>query len=189
VSLEENEAPPANDHEEEPQQGNDDESQPTRRSQRERRSDIPNDYVVYMREDVNDIGKMDDPASYKEVMKSENSLKWCEAMEEELKSISSNDVWDLVEISDRAKRVGCKCVYKTKYDFKGKIKRFKARFMTKGFTQREGIEYIETFLLVSKKGLFRIVVALVAHYDLELHQMDVKTVFLNGDLLESVYMA
>jgi hypothetical protein len=73
--LEENEAPPANDHEEEPQQGNDDESQPMRRSQREGRSGIPNDYVMYMSEDVNDIGKMDDPDSYKEAMKSENSLK------------------------------------------------------------------------------------------------------------------
>jgi hypothetical protein len=57
VGLEENEAPPANVHEEEPQQGNDDESQPTRRSQYERRSAIPNDYVIYMSEDVNDIGK------------------------------------------------------------------------------------------------------------------------------------
>jgi hypothetical protein len=74
VSLDENEAPPANEHEEEPQQGNDDESHPTRRSQRER-SVIPNDYVMYMSEDVNDIGKMDDPDSYKEAMKSENSLK------------------------------------------------------------------------------------------------------------------
>jgi hypothetical protein len=76
VDLEENEAPPANDHGEEPQQENDDEPQPTRRSQRERRSAIPNDYVVYMSEDVNDIRKMDDPASYIEAMKSENSLKW-----------------------------------------------------------------------------------------------------------------
>jgi hypothetical protein len=90
--LEENEAPPANNHEEEPQQENDDEPQPMRRSQRERRSTIPNDYVVYLSEDVNDIGKMDDPASYKETMKSKNSLKWCEAMEEELKSMSSNNV-------------------------------------------------------------------------------------------------
>jgi hypothetical protein len=57
VSLEENEASPTNNHEEEPQQENDDESQPTRRSQRERRSIIPNDYVVYMSEDLNDIGK------------------------------------------------------------------------------------------------------------------------------------
>jgi uncharacterized cysteine cluster protein YcgN (CxxCxxCC family) len=92
VDLEENEAPPANDHEEVPQQGNDDVSQPTRRSQHERRSDIRNDYVVYMSEDINDIGKMNDPASYKEAMKSRNSLKWHEAMEEELRSMSSNDV-------------------------------------------------------------------------------------------------
>jgi hypothetical protein len=135
-----------------------------------------------MSEDVNDRGKMDDPTSYKEAIKGENSLKWCEAMEEELRSMSSNDVWDLVEISDGAKRVGCKCVYKTKYDSKGKIERFKARLVAKGFTQREGIDYTETFSSVSKKNSFRIVMALVAHYDLELHQMDVKTAFLNGAL-------
>jgi hypothetical protein len=61
-----------------------------------------------MSEDVNDIGKMDDPASYKEAIKSENSLKWCEAMEEEFRSMSSNDVCDLVEIPDGGKSVGCK---------------------------------------------------------------------------------
>jgi hypothetical protein len=115
-------------------------------------------------------------------MKSENSLKWCETMEEELRSMSSNDVWDLVEISSGAKRVGCKWVYKTKYDFTGKIKRFKTRLVAKGFTQREEIDYTETFSHVSKKDSFRIMMALVAHYDLELHQIDVKTAFLNGDL-------
>jgi hypothetical protein len=87
---------------------NDDEYQPTRRSQHERRSVIPNDYVVYMSEDVNDIGKMDDPTSYKEGMKCKKSLKWYEAMEEEFRSMSSNDILDLVEISDGAKRVSCK---------------------------------------------------------------------------------
>jgi hypothetical protein len=92
VGLEENEAPLANDHGVESQQENDDEPQPTRRSRRERRSAIPNDYVVYMSEDVNDIGKMDDLASYKKAMKNENLLKWCDAMEEELMSMSSNDV-------------------------------------------------------------------------------------------------
>ena len=59
----------------------------------------------------------------------------------------------------------------------------------KGFTQREGIDYNETFSPVSCKDSFRIIMALVAHYDLELHQMDVKTAFLNGDLEENVYMA
>jgi hypothetical protein len=71
VGIEENEAPPTNDHREEPQQENDDEPQPMRRSQRERRSVIPNNYVMYMNEDVNNIGKMHDPVSYKEAMKSE----------------------------------------------------------------------------------------------------------------------
>jgi hypothetical protein len=88
---EENDAPSANDHEQEPQQENDD-PQPTRRSQHERRSTISNDYVVYMSEDVNNMEKMDDHVSFKEAMKSENSQKWCDAMEEEPRSMSSNNV-------------------------------------------------------------------------------------------------
>ena len=61
--------------------------------------------------------------------------------------------------------------------------------MAKGFTQKEGIDYNESFSPVLCKDSFRIIMALVTHYDLELHQMDVKTAFLNGDLEESVYMA
>jgi hypothetical protein len=61
--------------------------------------------------------------------------------------------------------------------------------VAKGFMQREGIDYNETFSPVSCKDSFRIIMALVVHYDLELHQMDVKTAFLNGDLYENVYMA
>jgi hypothetical protein len=61
--------------------------------------------------------------------------------------------------------------------------------MAKDFTQREGIDYTEIFSPVSCKDSLKIIMALVTHYDLELHQMDVKTAFLNGDLLENVYMA
>jgi hypothetical protein len=61
--------------------------------------------------------------------------------------------------------------------------------VAKDFTQREGIDYTEIFSPVSSKDSFRIIMALVAHYDLELHQMDVKTAFLNGNLQENVYMA
>jgi hypothetical protein len=60
--------------------------------------------------------------------------------------------------------------------------------MAKGFTQREGIDYNETFSPVSSKNSFRIIISLVAHYDLELHQINVKTSFFNGDVYENVYM-
>jgi hypothetical protein len=76
-----------------------------------------------------------------------------------------------------------------KCDSKGNIERFKAWLVAKGFTQREGIDYTETFSPVSCKHSLRIIMALVVHYDLELHQIDVKTTFLNRNLLDNVYMA
>jgi hypothetical protein len=103
--------------------------------------------------------------------------------------MSTNNVWHLEKIPKGAKTIGCKWVYKTKYDSKGNVERFKARLVVKSFTQREGIDYNKIFSLVLCKDSFRIIMALVAHYDLELHQMDVKTTFLNGDLNENVYRA
>ena len=105
-------------------------------------------------------------------------------MEDEMKSMKTNGVWNLETITKGAKTVGCKWVYKTKHDSKGNIEMFKARLVAKGFTQREGIDYNEIFSPVSCKDFFRIIIALVAHYDLELHQMYVKTAFLNEDLEE-----
>ena len=110
-------------------------------------------------------------------------------MHDELKSMDQNKVWDLVELPEGCKRVGCKWVFKTKRDSNGNIERYKARLFAKGFTQKEGIDYKETFSPVSKKDSLRIIMALVAHFDLELHQMDVKTAFLNGNLEEEVYMS
>jgi hypothetical protein len=98
-------------------------------------------------------------------------------MEGEIKSRSSNDIWDLEEIPKGYKTVGCKWVYKTKYDSNGNVEKYKRRLVAKGFTQREGVDYNETFSLVSCKGSFRIIMTLVAHFDLELHHMDVKTTF------------
>ena len=164
-------------------------NEPVRRSQRERRSAIPDYYETYLSEDLYDIGKVDDLASFKEAIAHKNSDKWIEAMQDELKSMSTNQVYELVEIPDGVKPVGCKWVYKTKRDFKGKFEKFKARLVAKGFTQIEGVDYNETFSPVSKKDSFRIVMVLVAHYDLELHQLDVKTAFLNGDLHETIFMA
>ncbi|KAM1083190.1 hypothetical protein ACFX19_022028 [Malus domestica] len=98
------------------------------------------------------------------------------------------EVWCIVEGSSDIKPIGCKWVFKTKRDAQGHVERFKARLVAKGFTQREGVDYTETFSPVSTKDSFRVIMALTAHYDLELHQMDVKTAFLNGSLLEDIYM-
>ena len=109
-------------------------------------------------------------------------------MKEELESMATNEVWDIIELPKSSKVVGCKWVFKTKRDSKGKVERFKARLVAKGFTQREGVDYNKTYSLVSKNDSFRIIMAFVAHFNLELHQMDVKTAFLNGNLEEEVYM-
>jgi hypothetical protein len=110
-------------------------------------------------------------------------------MEDEMRYMSTNQVWKLEEISKGAKTVNCKWVYKIKRNSKGNIDRFKTRLVEKGFTQREGIDYNETFSPVSSKDYFRIIMALVTHYNIELHQIDVKMTFFNEDLFENVYMA
>ena len=97
-----------------------------------------------------------------------------------MKSMASNGVWDLVELPYGNKPIRCKWVFKTKRDSNDQSERYKARLITKGFSQKERIGYT--------KDSFRIIMEIVAHYDLELHQMDVKTSFLNGDLFEDVYM-
>ena len=121
-------------------------------------------------------------------MECNNSEKWINAMKEELKSMDDNKVWDLVELPEGSKQVSCKWVFKTNHDSEGNIERYKAKLVAKGYTQKDVIYYKETISLVYKKDSLRIVMALVAHYDLELHQIDVKTAFLNGDLGEEVYM-
>ena len=75
-----------------------------------------------------------------------------------------------------------------KKDSLSNIERYKARLVAKWFTQREGIDYSDAFSLISKKDSLHVILALVAHFDLELQQMDVKTTFLNCDLEEEVYM-
>ena len=156
-----------------------------RRSTREMRSTISNDYVVYLHEHEFDMGLEDDPISVSQVKQSSDSEKWIEAMKDEMKSMKDNGVWDLVELPEGVKPIGCKWIFR---DSKGNIIRHKACLVAKGFTQKEGIDYKETFSPVSSNDSFRIIMTLVTHYDLELHQIDVKTVFLNGNIDETIDM-
>lgn len=80
-------------------------------------------------------------------------------------------------------------MFKTKRDAEGRIEGYNARLVAKGFTQRERVNYNDTFSPVSSKDSMRVIMALTTHFDLELHQMDFKTAFLNGELDEEIFMA
>jgi len=146
------------------------------------------DYVVYLQEHEFNSVESTDPVSFHEATSNSDHFHWMAAMKDELASMKKNGVWDLVDLLAGCKTVVCKWVFKTKRNANGEVEIYKARLVAKGYNQREGIDFKETFSPVSTKDSFRVVMALVAHFDLELHQMDVKTAFLNGDLFEDVYM-
>ena len=84
-----------------------------------KRPAISNDYGVYLNECDYDVGLEIDPTSYDQAINSENSTLWLYAMEDELKSMNDNEVWDLVKFPKGIKTIGCKWIFKTKYDSKG----------------------------------------------------------------------
>ena len=142
---------------------------------------IPNILSIYLQELEADLEiKENDHIILRQALQSFYAHKRIDAMNEEINSMNDNDVWDLVQLPQGLKPIVCKQIFKTKMDSKGNIERYKAHLVAKGFTQREGISYNETFFPVSSKDSFRIIMALVVHFDLELRQMDVKTAFLNG---------
>ncbi|KAL0462714.1 UNVERIFIED_CONTAM: hypothetical protein Slati_0159000 [Sesamum latifolium] len=105
-----------------------------RRSTRIKRSPIPSDYMVYLQESEFNVGAENDPEMFSQAMISRESNLWYDAMKEEMNSMAFNEVWDLVELPDGFKAIGCKWVFKTKKDSLGNIKRHKARLVAKGFT-------------------------------------------------------
>ena len=86
------------------------------------------------------------------------------------------------------KPIGCKWVYKRKRGVDGKVETFKARLVAKGYTQREGIDYEETFSHVAMIKSIRIILSIATSLDYEIWKMDVKMTFLNSNLDESIYM-
>jgi hypothetical protein len=113
---------------------------------------------------------------------------WDTTMNEEYRSLMTNDTWDFVPLPKGRKLVRCKWVYRTKYASDGSVERHKAWLIAKGFSQVEGIDYNESFSLVAKMNSICLVHALVASHKWKVHQMDVKSAFLHGDLQEEIYM-
>jgi hypothetical protein len=136
-----------------------------------------------------DAKDVDEPASFSEALHSPNKDEWMTAMQEEMSSMDKNNVWELVNLSLGRKTIGNKWVLKVKRKADGSIDRYKARLLAKGYTQREGIDYEDTFSPVVRFASIHMILFIIAKQDLEFFQMDVKTTFLNGELDEEIYMA
>ena len=102
-----------------------------------------------------------DPATFEKSMANVDSTHWVKAMKAKMESMDSNKVWDLVETPTNIKLIGCKWVYKRKRRFDRKVEMFKARLVGKGFTQKEGIDYEETFSPVAILKSIRILLSIV----------------------------
>ena len=116
------------------------------------------------------------------------SQEWVDTMQAEIESLHDNDVWDLVPLPEGRKAVGSKWVYKVKRNADGYVERCKARLVAQGYSQKEGLDYDETFSPVVRSESVHSVIALASKNGLKLHQMDITTAFLNGNLQEEVYM-
>ncbi|PSR73944.1 hypothetical protein PHLCEN_2v10251 [Hermanssonia centrifuga] len=117
-----------------------------------------------------------------------NAVQWKIACAQEMLAFVKANLFDEVECPKNRKVVGSKWVFRIKRGPNGKIEKYKARLVAQGFTQVKGIDYTETFAPVAKFISIRTLLSLAAKLDLEIHQMDVKSAFLNGDLDEEIYM-
>ena len=123
-----------------------------------------------------------------EAFSSSVSDEWMKVMNDEMESMRTNQVWDLVDLPSGRKAIGNKWVLKIKRKADGSVERYKARLVAKGYTQKEGVDYEETFSPVMRFASVQLILAIVANLNLELYQMDIKTVFLDGELYEEIYM-
>ena len=127
------------------------------------------------------------PQTFKEARTSADSKEWVKAMDEEIQSLNENNTFTLTKLPKGKKTVGGKWVYSIKSDIEGTDK-YKARFVAKGYSQRVGIDYGETFSPTANLTSVRVLLQKAAQEDLLLHQMDVKTAYLHAPIDYEIYI-
>jgi len=118
-----------------------------------------------------------------------NDSNWIVVMQNELNQFTRNDVWFLVPKIDDMNIIRTKWVFRNKMEEDGNIVRNKARLVAKGYNQEEGIDFDETYALVARLEVVRLLLAYACMCNLQLHQVDVKSAFLNGFLNEEVFVS
>ena len=167
-------------HENSQDEDTDGEVEPRRSKRARTEKSFGPDFLTYMLEG--------EPQTYKEAVNSTESLMWKEAIKSEIDSILHNHTWELVDLPSGCKPLSSKWIFKRKRKVDGSIDKYKARLVIKGYRQTEGLDHFDTYSPVMRINSIRMVLAIAALKDLEVHQMDVKRAFLNGDLNEEIYM-
>lgn len=144
--------------------------------------------TAYAEAESDDEGDNLEPLTYAEAMASPHREDWLKAMQSEMASILANKTYTLVECPDGAQPIRGKWVFKIKRTATGEIERFKCRYVIKGFMQRWGEDYFDTYAPVARLPTIRTVLAMAAAHGWKLHQVDADTAFLHGELKETVYM-
>ena len=141
-------------------------------------------------DDAVDVCKMVNihvPKSYTEAMSCPDSKNWKDAMDDEMESLQDNNTFDVVSLPKGKKIVGGRWVYAIK-EGPDEEELFKARYVAKGFTQVHGTDYFETFSPTAKMSSIRILMQVAAEFNLIVHQMDVKTAYLNAPIDVEIYV-
>ena len=134
------------------------------------------------------ISLVKEPRSYQQAITADDADEWKAAIQTEYDALISNKTWELVPLPRGRRAIRCMWLFKVKMAVDRTIDKYKARLVAGGDSQKEGIDFHETWAPVVKMTSVRVLLSIAAMYDLELHQMDVKTAFLNGDLEEEIYM-
>lgn len=138
---------------------------------------------------LNAMAFVDDvPLKFEDIKKREDAADWEKAVNAEMDSLNKNRTWSLVKPPIDRSIVSSKWVFSRKRDEFGRPASYKARLVARGFTQKPGLDFLETYSPVARMTTVRLLLAIVVQQDLEVHQMDVCTAFLNGDLQEEIYM-
>ena len=128
------------------------------------------------------------PQNLKETLISPDAIFWKQTVNDEMESLISNKTWKLVDLPLGCKTIGCKWVLRKKLKPDRSIDKFKAGLVAKGFKQKADLDFFDTFSPITRITSIRLLTAIVAIFYFKIHQMDVKTTFLNRDLEEEIYM-
>jgi hypothetical protein len=165
----------------------DDRLRSTRESRRPIRYGI-DEYCNHVQHHALTVGEISEPSSFTEAMSGPEANYWARAAEDEYKSLIDMNTWDLVPLPNDRQPVSCKWVFKRKLNADGSVERHKARLVARGFTQQQGVDFDETYAPVIHKTSLRALLSYGFSHNMIIHQMDVVTAFLNGELAEDIYM-